>query len=264
MNDEAAILTERSQGVATVTLNRPDRHNAFDDAFIAELTAVLRELERDDAVRVVVLAGRGKSFSAGADLNWMRRMAGYTHEQNEADALALAELMETLDGLAKPTIARVHGAAFGGGVGLVACCDIAIAAGTASFCLSEVKLGLIPAAISPYVVKAMGEQQARRYFVTAERFDATEAVRIGLVHEQVPAGELDARIDHLIKQMRGNGPQAMAASKDLARAVGRGPVDRAMIEDTARRIATIRVSIEGQEGVGAFLEKRQPAWVEEA
>lgn len=263
MNDEAAIVTERDGGVATVTLNRPERHNAFDDVFIGELTAVLRALEGDEAVRVVILAGRGKSFSAGADLNWMRRMAGYTRAQNEADALALAKLMETLDGLAKPTLARVHGAAFGGGVGLVACCDIAIAADTATFCLSEVKLGLIPAAISPYVVKAMGEQQARRYFVTAERFDAREAMRIGLVHEQVPAEGLDARIAALLKQMRGNGPEAMAASKDLARRVGRGPVDQAMIEDTAQRIAAVRVGAEGQEGLSAFLEKRKPAWLED-
>ena len=263
MSDEASIRVEHRAGVAVVTMNRPDRHNAFDDTFIAELTDILKALEREPSVRVVVLSGNGKSFSAGADLNWMQRMAGYTKEQNEADALALAELMETLDGLDKPTIARVHGAAFGGGVGLVACCDIAIASDNATFCLSEVKLGLIPAAISPYVVKAMGEQHARRYFVTAERFDATEAARIGLVHECVPADTLDTRIQAVLKQMHGNGPQAMAAAKDLARAVGRGPVDRTMIEDTARRIAVIRVGNEGQEGMSAFLEKRKPAWVQE-
>ncbi|MDN3518728.1 enoyl-CoA hydratase/isomerase family protein [Aquisalimonas lutea] len=262
MQDEAAIVVEHDAGVATVTMNRPDRHNAFDDTLIAELTGILRDLAADDGVRVVVLAGRGKSFSAGADLNWMRRMAGYTREQNEADALALAELMETLDGLAKPTIARVHGAAFGGGVGLVACCDIAVAADAATFCLSEVKLGLIPAAISPYVVKAMGEQQARRYFVTAERFDAAEARRVGLIHEHVPAEGLDERIHEFLRQMRGNGPEAMAASKDLARAVGRAPVDDTMIRDTARRIAAIRVGAEGQEGISAFLEKRKPSWLE--
>ncbi|QIT55799.1 enoyl-CoA hydratase/isomerase family protein [Aquisalimonas sp. 2447] len=263
MSNEASILVERTAGIAQVSMNRPERHNAFDDTFIAELTGILKDLERDQSVRVVVLGGNGKSFSAGADLNWMQRMAGYTREQNEADALALAELMETLDGLGKPTIAKVHGAAFGGGVGLVACCDIAIASENATFCLSEVKLGLIPAAISPYVVKAMGEQHARRYFVTAERFGSAEAVRIGLVHEHVAAASLDARVEELLAQMRGNGPEAMAAAKDLARAVGRGPVNRAMIEDTARRIAIIRVGDEGQEGMSAFLEKRKPAWLQE-
>src|SRR5690606_19141727 len=194
MTDDT-ILIQRAGGVATVTLNRPDRHNAFDDALIAALTQVLRELDADDSVTVVVLAGAGKSFSAGADLNWMRRMADYGREENLADAEALAALMETLNGLDKPTIARVQGAAFGGGVGLVACCDIAIAADTASFCLSEVRLGLIPAVISPYVVTAIGERAARRYFVTAERFDAREAHRLGLVHEVVPAAGLDARVD---------------------------------------------------------------------
>lgn len=263
MSNEAAIQVERRDGVALITMNRPDRHNAFDDIFIAELTGILKDLDSDESVRMVVLGGNGKSFSAGADLNWMRRMAGYTKEQNEADALALAELMETLDGLRKPTVARVHGAAVGGGVGLVACCDIAIAAEGATFCLSEVKLGMIPAAISPYVVKAMGERNARRYFVTAERFDAAEATRIGLVHEHVPADALDTRIQELLKQMQGNGPKAMAAAKELALDVGGGRIDRAMIEDTARRIANIRVGDEGQEGMSAFLEKRKPAWLKE-
>lgn len=262
MQDESDFVIQRDGGVATLTLNRPERHNAFDDTLISALTSALRELANDDTVRVVVLAGSGKSFSAGADLHWMRRMASYTRAENETDALALAELMETLDGLPKPTVARVHGAAFGGGVGLVACCDIAIAAETASFCLSEVKLGLIPAAISPYVVKAMGEQQARRYFVTAERFSAAEAQRIGLVHECVAPDALDDRVQAVLQAMAGNGPEAMAAAKALARSVGRGPVDRAMIEETARRIAAIRVGAEGQEGITAFLEKRKPSWLE--
>lgn len=261
MTDDT-ILIQRAGGVATVTLNRPDRHNAFDDALIAALTQVLRELDADDSVTVVVLAGAGKSFSAGADLNWMRRMADYGREENLADAEALAALMETLNGLDKPTIARVQGAAFGGGVGLVACCDIAIAADTASFCLSEVRLGLIPAVISPYVVTAIGERAARRYFVTAERFDAREAHRLGLVHEVVPAAGLDARVDALLAQLRQNGPRAMAAAKDLARAVSRGPIGPEMIRDTARRIAEIRSSAEGREGVAAFLEKRKPRWSE--
>lgn len=261
MTDDT-ILIQRAGGVATVTLNRPDRHNAFDDALIAALTQTLRELDADDSVTVVVLAGAGKSFSAGADLNWMRRMADYSREENLADAEALAALMETLNGLDKPTIARVQGAAFGGGVGLVACCDIAIAADVASFCLSEVRLGLIPAVISPYVVTAIGERAARRYFVSAERFDAQEAHRLGLVHEVVPAADLDARIDALLAQLRQNGPRAMAAAKDLARAVSREPVGPEMIQDTARRIAEIRSSVEGREGVAAFLEKRKPRWSE--
>lgn len=259
MHDDSTIIHIRD-GIATLTLNRPERHNAFDDALIATLTASLRELEADPAVHVVVLAASGKSFSAGADLNWMQRMAAYTHDENYRDALALAELMATLDGLAKPTVARVQGAAYGGGVGLVACCDIVIAAETARFCLSEVRLGLIPGAISPYVVKAMGEQQARRYFVTAEVFDAREARRIGLVHEVVAADELDARLETLLTGLAQNGPIAMAASKELARFVGRGPVDRGMIEETARRIAAVRVSDEGRDGIAAFLEKRKPGW----
>lgn len=258
-----SIITRIEAGIATVTLNRPERHNAFDDVLIAELTDTLRAMEADPAVRVVVLAGSGKSFSAGADLNWMKRMAEYSEQENYRDALALAELMEVLDGLAKPTVARVQGAAYGGGVGLVACCDIVIASEAARFCLSEVRLGLIPAAISPYVAKAMGEQQARRYFVTAEAFDADEARRIGLAHEVVAPELLDDALKAVLHGMAGNGPQAMAAAKDLARFVGRGPVDRAMIEDTARRIAEIRVGAEGQEGLAAFLEKRKPAWKED-
>lgn len=254
------IVTPPQRGVVTVTLNRPERHNAFDDVLIRELTATLRRLGEEPDVRAVVLAGNGRSFSAGADLNWMQRTAGYTREQNEADALALANLMETLDGLPKPTVARVHGAAIGGGVGLVACCDIAIASEEAHFRLSEVRLGLIPAAISPYVAKSIGERQARRYFVSAERFDAREARRIGLVHETVPADSLDQHIDALLENLRENGPTAMAEAKALARFVGRGPVNRAMTDETARWIAAIRVSDESREGIGAFLEKRKPSW----
>lgn len=259
MSEEHVIRQVRN-GVATVTLNRPERHNAFDDALIAELTGVLRALGEDADVRVVVLAGEGRSFSAGADLDWMQRVAGYTEQENYDDALALAGLMETLDALPRPTIARVHGAAIGGGVGLVSACDFALASDTAKFALSEVRLGLIPAAISPYVVKAIGERQARRYFVTAERIDAHEARRIGLVHEVVPADGLDARLDALLETLAGNGPRAMGAAKDLVRRVGRGPVDEAMIADTARRIAGIRVGPEAREGIAAFLDKRKPDW----
>jgi methylglutaconyl-CoA hydratase len=211
-------------------------------------------------VRLVVLAASGQSFSAGADLNWMRRMADYSYQQNLADALALAELMRTLNNLAKPTIAKVQGPAYGGGVGLVACCDIAVASETASFSLSEVRLGLIPAVISPYVVNAIGERQARRYFLSAERFGAREAQRIGLVHEVVAAEELDGAVARLLDTLAGNSPAAMAAAKDLARAVSRGPIDATMIEDTARRIAEIRASPEGREGLNAFLDKRKPSW----
>ncbi|PWV60172.1 enoyl-CoA hydratase/isomerase family protein [Plasticicumulans acidivorans] len=259
-----ALLCETRAGVATVTLNRPQLHNAFDDALIESLTATLRALEADAAVRVVVLAANGKSFSAGADLNWMRRMADYSEAQNLDDARGLGELMRTLNGLAKPTLARVQGAAYGGGVGLVACCDIVIAATSASFCLSEVKLGLIPAVISPYVVNAIGERQARRYFVSAERFDAATAQRLGLVHEVVEPQALDARVEELLATLAQNGPAAMVAAKRLAQDVARGPLDAALIEDTAQRIAAIRASAEGREGLSAFLGKRQPDWISDA
>jgi len=247
-------------GVATLTLDRPARHNAFDDTLIATLTDALRDLEQRPEVRVVILAGSGKSFSAGADLNWMQRMAGYDRDDNYRDAMALATLMNTLDGLAQPTIARVHGAALGGGVGLVACCDIAIASDAAVFALSEVRLGLIPATIAPFVIKAISEQQARRYFVTGERFDAQEAQRIGLVHEVVAPETLDERIETLLGQLRANGPAAMCAAKRMAREIGTRSVDGAMLEYSAQCIADVRVSPEGQEGIAAFLEKRKPEW----
>ena len=207
---EATILTDiSSSGVATVTLNRPTIHNAFDDALIADLTTKLRELEDDLDTRFVVLTAEGKSFSAGADLNWMQRMTDYTEAQNLEDARLLAELMRTLHDFSKPTLARVQGAAFGGGVGLVACCDIAIASEHASFALTEVKLGLIPAVISPYVVKAIGERHARRYAITGERFDAREALRIGLVHKVVADEGLDDWVGRFVRMLSGNGPLAM-------------------------------------------------------
>ncbi len=257
----APLLSERdSRGIATLTLNRPELHNAFDDRLIAELRAELQRLEAIPEIRVVVLAARGSSFSAGADLNWMRRMAGYSKAENLADACCLAELMHTLNNLAKPTVARVQGPVFGGGVGLVACCDIAIAAETAVFALSEVKLGLIPAVISPYVVNAIGERQARRYFVTGERFAAHQAQRLGLVHEVVSSDTLDTALDKLLQAMLANGPGAMVAAKTLAQTVSRTPIDATLREDTARRIAKIRASDEAREGLSAFLEKRSPAW----
>jgi methylglutaconyl-CoA hydratase len=256
----SAIRIEIEDGVGTVVMDRPDRHNAFDEHVIAELTAAFATLGGDDAVRAVVLRGAGKSFSAGADLDWMRRMAAYDEAANLADARALAALMRTIDTLPKPTVALVHGAAYGGGVGLVACCDIAIATEAAGFSLSEVKLGLIPAVISPYVVRAIGARAARRYFLTAERFDAVEARRLGLVHELAAADGLEEAARRILAALRGNGPAAVRAAKDLVAAVaGKAPAE--VEDDCARRIAAIRASEEGQEGVAAFLEKRKPSWI---
>jgi methylglutaconyl-CoA hydratase len=254
------LKVEKQGAVARVTLDRPEIRNAFDDALIAALTKALRELDADGAVRAVVLAGSGAAFCAGADLNWMKRMANYGYEQNLADAQALAGMLRTLDRMAKPTLARVHGPAFAGGVGLVAACDIAIGVPEAKFCLSEAKLGLSPATISPYVVRAMGERMARRYFLTAEVFDGAEAARIGLLSGVVPLEKLDAEVDGILRHLTQGGPQAMAKIKDLIRTVSAGAVDDAMIGDTAQRIAEIRVSPEGREGVASFLEKRKPGW----
>ena len=259
MSDDAIKLTV-SDGVGRITMARPDKHNAFDDVLIADLSAAFEAAGSADAVRVVVLEGEGKSFSAGADLGWMQRMADYSDAENLADARKLAGMMRLLNELPRPTIARVQGAAFGGGVGLVAACDIALASQAASFCLSEAKLGLIPSVISPYVVEAIGARAARRYFQTAERFDAETAHDLGLVHEVVPRERLDGRLEELIGILLDNGPAAMAASKSLIRRVASGPVDDAMVEDTAQRIADIRATDEGREGVQAFLEKRGPKW----
>lgn len=254
------LLVNIDNGRADVVLNRPEIHNAFDEEMIAQLTACLGELNANDDVRVVVLSGAGKSFSAGGDLNWMKRFANYSFDENVEDARALAEVMRALDELEKPTIARVQGAAYGGGVGLVACCDVAVAAPEASFCLSEVKLGLIPAAISPYVVAAMGQRAARRYFLTAERFDGAEAFRLGLVHELALMEDLDRTVDKLAQALMANGKQAIGAAKDLIRAVANRPITEELRQDTARRIAQRRASLEGKEGIAAFLEKRKPSW----
>jgi len=266
MTDTLLIATD-ARGAATVTLNRPDVHNAFDDKLIAELTQALERLEADHRVRVVVLTGAGKSFSAGADLNWMKRMARYSAAENRRDAEALAKLMRTLDRLAKPTIAHVQGAAIAGGCGLVACCDIALASERAIFAISEVRLGLIPAVISPYVVAAIGERNARRYFLTAESFDARSAEQMGLVHGVVGFNRRDTgsdplqiAIDQLCDVLIANGPAAMAAAKTMIRDVARTPLDDALIAETARRIAEIRVGAEGREGIASFLEKRKPDW----
>jgi methylglutaconyl-CoA hydratase len=260
MTESPLIVDVAADGRATLTLNRPDVHNAFDDKLIALLTGKLDALDRDPAVGVVVLAAAGKSFSAGADLKWMQRIAGYSEAENLADAEALAALMKTLNGLSKPTVAQVQGAAFGGGVGLICCCDIAIASAAAQFSISEVKLGLIPSVISPYVVAAIGERQARRYALSAERFDAIEAKRIGLVHEVTPPENLSAAVDAMVEALLGNGPAAMSEAKDQIAGVANRPVDDRLIANSAARIARIRVSDEGREGVAAFLEKRQPGW----
>src|SRR5688572_29159043 len=257
-----ALAIERQGPLGLITLNRPERHNAFDDALIVELTEALRTMEADDAVRIVVLAGAGPSFCAGADLHWMKRMAGYSKDENLRDAMQMAALMRTLNHLRKPTIARVHGATYGGGVGLVACCDVAIGSHAATFALSEVKLGLIPAVISPYVVAAIGERYARRYFVTGERFDSGEAWRLGLIHDIAPDdNEMDGRLNDLVDAMLACGPVAQRESKELVRAVAGRPVTSELIQDTAERIARLRASPEGREGVAAFLEKRRASWV---
>jgi len=249
-----------TRGVATLTLSRPDKHNAFDDALIAELDRALRQVEGDDAVRLLVLAAEGKSFSAGADLNWMRRMADYSEDENFEDAMRLADMLQRLDELRKPTIARVQGHAFGGGVGLVACCDVAVAAQPAKFCLSEVRLGLMPSIISPFVVRAIGAREARRYFQTAERFDAAEALRIGLVHRTVAPEALDEVVAGIIDALLQGGPEAQAAAKDFIALNDAAPINKELLRDAARRIANLRASDEGREGVSAFLEKRAPGW----
>ena len=255
-----SLLVERKDGIGRITLNRPDVRNAFDDALIASLTHAFAELDRDASVKVVVLAGNGPAFCAGADLNWMKRMAGYGYEENVRDARALADMLATLDGLDKPTIARVHGPAFAGGTGLVAACDIAIGTPEAKFCFSEAKLGLSPATISPYVMRAIGARAANRYFLTAEVFDAQEALRIGMLTALVPTAELDATVDALVKHLLAGGSEAHARIKDLIRQVTGRPIDDALKADTARRIAEIRASPEGKEGIAAFLEKRKPKW----
>ena len=257
-----SLAIERQGPLGLVTMNRPERHNAFDDELIGELTEALRSMEAEDGIRVVVLSGAGKSFCAGADLNWMKRIAGFSMDENRRDAMGLAALMRTLAHLRKPTIARVHGAAYGGGVGLVACCDVAVASHAAIFSLSEAKLGLVPAVISPYVIAAIGERAARRYFLSAERFDVAEARRLGLVHEVTAGeGEMDRKIGLIADAMLACGPAAQREAKELIRAVANRPVTSELIQDTAERIAKIRSSPEGREGVAAFLDKRRAAWV---
>ncbi|SDQ59814.1 methylglutaconyl-CoA hydratase [Pseudoxanthomonas sp. CF385] len=260
---EHPLVLGRTGAIARLRLDRPALHNAFDAGLISALTATLEQLAADADVRVVVLEGSGASFSAGADLNWMRGMAAASEAENRQDALALARLMRTLDELPKPTIARVHGAAFGGGVGLVACCDIAIGVPAAKFGLTESKLGLLPAVISPYVIAAIGAREARRWFATAEIFDAATALRIGLLHEVVEAEALDAAIERQIALLLKAGPLAAAGAKRLVARVA-ATADRDSIDgDNADLIAGLRISPEGQEGLSAFLDKRAPGWAKD-
>ena len=253
-------LQTDARGVATLTLDRAQKHNAFDDTMIAELLQALDKIENDRSVRILILRAAGKSFSAGADLDWMRRMADYNDEQNQADARQLANLMYRLNRFNKPVVARVHGVSFGGGVGLIACCDIAIASSDAVFSLSEVRLGLIPSVISPYVISAIGSRAARCYFLSGERFDASRALQLGLVHEVVESEVLEDSLGQCIDNLLSSGPKAQAAAKDLIHHVDGRRIDETLIEETARRIADVRASDEGREGLNAFLQKRKPDW----
>jgi methylglutaconyl-CoA hydratase len=264
MNAPTMLELQRpSPAVARVFLNRPDVRNAFNETTIAELTAVFAALARDEDLRVVVLGGHGKAFCAGADLAWMRAMADYTWEQNRADAQALAEMLWTIYACPVPVVGRIHGDCYAGGVGLASVCDVLVAADAASFCLSEARLGLLPATIGPYVVRALGEQASRRYFVTAERFSAVQAQALGFVHAVCALDEIDAKVDELVATIVANGPMAVRACKRLVQDVAHRPIDAALREDTARRIADIRASAEGREGVQSFLNKRKPAWLAE-
>lgn len=249
-----------SAHVAEVWLNRPEVRNAFNDSVIAELTAAFTTLGADTTLRAIVLGGHGKSFCAGADLAWMRAMAGYDWERNRADAQALADMLWAIYSCPLPVVGRIHGDCYAGGVGLAAACDVLIAADGMHFCLSEAKLGLLPATIGPYVVRALGEQASRRYFATAERFSASCAQQLGFVHEVVGADALDAKVGEVVSALVANGPAAVKACKRLVQDVGGRPIDDALRADTARRIADIRASAEGKEGVQSFLDKRLPSW----
>lgn len=261
MNGYETIQVVVADGVATVTLDRPAVRNAFSDTMIGELTRAFVDVGRRADAKVIVLAASGKAFCAGADLNWMKRMSGYSDAENRADALLLARMLKTIHDCPKPVVARVQGDVYAGGTGLVAACDIAVAAREAGFCLSETRLGLIPATIGPYVIRAMGERAARRYMLTAERFDAMEALRIGFVHEVVEADGLDAAVARHVAVLLANSSNAMDETKRLIRDVATAPLDEALLEDTAGRIAAVRASDEGKEGIRSFLEKRKPAWV---
>ena len=257
---DKVFSTVDDRGVGRVTLNNPDKHNAFDDQIIGQLTEAFAAMAANSNVRLMILASEGKSFSAGADLGWMKRMASYSHAENLQDANALAEMLKVLYQMPQPTIARVQGAAFGGAVGLVSCCDMAVATSAASFAFSEVKIGLVPATISPYVIAAIGERAARRYFTTGERFDAAQALRIGLVNEVVDEDSIDDSINKLSDALLANGPQAVSGAKQLISNVSGKPIDQNLIDYTGETIADIRVSEQGQEGLQAFLGKTKPNW----
>ena len=261
LNNAPALTVSVQNHAARITLNRPEVRNAFNDEVIAELTEAFQSLGQRDDVRAIVLAADGPAFCAGADLNWMRRMADYTRAENLADAAKLAEMLRVMYACPKPTVARVQGDVFAGGVGLVAACDMVVSVDTATYCLSEVKLGLIPATISPYVIRAMGVRAAHRYFLTAERFSAAEAHRIGLVHEVVGADALDAKMDELLKALTSASPNAVRACKRLVQDVAGRDITADLIEHTVAGIADIRASDEGREGVQSFLQKRKPSWL---
>jgi methylglutaconyl-CoA hydratase len=254
------IEVSHAGAVATVTLARPDVRNAFDEEMIAALTAAFVHLDADPGVRVVVLAALGRAFCAGADLAWMRRMAGFTADENQRDALGLATMLETIYRSRKPVIARIQGDCYAGGMGLVAACDMAVAATGVQFCLSEVRLGLIPATIAPYVITRMGPSAARRYMLTAERFGASDALQFGLIQRVVEDDALDSAVSEWVKALLGNSPAAIAEAKRLLHDVTQSALSPELIMDTAQRIASIRASVEGREGVTAFLEKRAPSW----
>lgn len=258
--DYRTLKIEPRGSSAWIWMSRPEIHNAFDETLIAELTHSFKTLDADASLRVIVLCGEGKSFSAGADLNWMKRQAAASAHRNLKDARTLAALFRTISLCRTPTIARVHGAALGGGMGLASACDICVASTQASFATSEVKFGIVPSAISPYVVRAIGERQAYRYFQTAERISAARAHEIGLAHEVVEPDQLDAQVQHIVDALLTGGPLAQAAATDLIRAVASKSIDDAVVEETAKRIAEIRATPEAKEGLGAFLEKRAPAW----
>ena len=260
MSYETLIL-EQTGALATVTLNRSEVRNAFNETMINELAQAFAAISQDSSVRAIVLAANGPAFCAGGDLNWMKKMANYNDAENHADALHLAKMLRAIYACPQPVVARVHGDCYAGGMGLVSACDIVLAVPEAYFCLSEVKLGLIPATISPYVIKAMGEQAARRYFLTAERFTAREAHRIGMVHELAEPEALDGAVAAITKALLGNSPNAVRQAKVLVRDIAGRAVDDGLLEDTARRIAAIRASGEGREGVTSFLEKRKPGWL---
>ena len=260
MSEPAVLFEIDPDGVARITLNRPEVHNAFDDNVIADLITAIDETSRGDHVRAAVLRSNGRHFSAGADLGWMKRMAELDYEENLADAGQLAELMMKLNSVPVPVLTVVQGAAYAGALGLLCCSDVTLASERATFCVSEVKLGLSPAVISPYVVAVIGERAARRYFLSAEVFDATEAHRLGLVHEVTNEANLEARTEAILANWRNMGPSALRKTKQLIQRVSGNEVDKTTIRFTQELIAEVRVSDEGQEGLAAFFEKRDPAW----